>query len=169
MSARRPISGGQPSPLPAEARRAPTEAEWAALDEAQRRQVEEELWESDSVEQQEAEYKEAMAESERHLDAKVEARDTLREFFRQQRPNLFIAAELPVYYPGQKPIRPDLIAVVDVDPSGERAACHSYFTVFQGLPDFPLQAIISGRYVDTFERVDGRWRFAERRMTPWTS
>ncbi len=57
-------------------------------------------------------------------------------------------------------------AVVDVDPSGDRAECHSYFTVFQGLADFPLQAIISGRYVDTFERVDGAWRFAERRMVP---
>lgn len=57
-------------------------------------------------------------------------------------------------------------AVVEVDPSGNRAECHSYFTVFQGLADFPLQAIISGRYHDTFVRADGGWRFAERRMAP---
>ena len=57
-------------------------------------------------------------------------------------------------------------AVVDVAPSGDRAECRSYFTVFQGLTDFPLQAIISGRYHDTFVRVDGAWHFAERRMAP---
>jgi hypothetical protein len=38
----------------------------------------------------------------------------------------------------------------------------SYFTVFQALPDFPLQPIIAGRYHDAFERVDGTWRFADR-------
>lgn len=56
--------------------------------------------------------------------------------------------------------------VVELDPSGALAECHSYFTVFQGLADFPLQAIISGRYHDTFVRTDDTWRFAERRMAP---
>lgn len=80
----------------------------------QRLQVEDELLSSDSLEQ-EAEREEAMAEAERHLDIKVEARDTLREFFRRQRPDLYVAADIPVYYPGQKSIRPDLMAVTGVD------------------------------------------------------
>lgn len=80
---------------------------------AQRLQAEDRLLASDSVEQQ-ALREEAMAEGERHLDAKVEARDTLREFFRSQRPGLFVAADIPVYYPGQKAIRPDLLAVHEV-------------------------------------------------------
>ena len=48
----------------------------------------------------------------------------------------------------------------------DAASGRSYFTVFQGLPDFPLQAIIAGRYHDRFERVDGAWRFSERVMLP---
>lgn len=55
---------------------------------------------------------------------------------------------------------------VDLDTTGDRAAVRSYFTVFQGLADFPLQAIISGRYEDLVERLDGAWAFRERRMHP---
>ena len=34
--------------------------------------------------------------------------------------------------------------------------------MFQQTPELPLQAIASGRYHDTFERVEGIWRFATR-------
>ena len=40
----------------------------------------------------------------------------------------------------------------------------SYFVVLQQTPELPLQPIVSGRYRDRFERVDGVWRFAERRV-----
>ena len=43
-----------------------------------------------------------------------------------------------------------------------RASCRSVYTVFQQTPELPLQAIASGRYHDTFERVEGIWRFATR-------
>ncbi|MCB1005615.1 MAG: nuclear transport factor 2 family protein [Acidimicrobiales bacterium] len=57
--------------------------------------------------------------------------------------------------------------MVDVDDDGSTATARSSFTVLQALPDFPLQAIISGRYLDRFERDgDGAWRFVERRMIP---
>jgi 3-phenylpropionate/cinnamic acid dioxygenase small subunit len=46
------------------------------------------------------------------------------------------------------------------------AASRSCFTVFQSVADFPLQAIISGRYVDHFECVAGSWRFSRRQMLP---
>ena len=36
--------------------------------------------------------------------------------------------------------------------------------MLQGLPDFPLQPIVAGRYEDRFERAAGGWQFAERRM-----
>ncbi len=55
--------------------------------------------------------------------------------------------------------------VVNVE-GPERATGRSYFTVFQARPDFPLQAIIAGRYHDTFARVDGVWRFADRLILP---
>ena len=52
--------------------------------------------------------------------------------------------------------------IVDVDEAGGRATCRSYYTVMQKVEGFPLQPIICGRYHDTFERADGRWRFVFR-------
>ncbi|EHK77989.1 aromatic-ring-hydroxylating dioxygenase beta subunit [Sinorhizobium meliloti CCNWSX0020] len=45
----------------------------------------------------------------------------------------------------------------------------SYFTVHQELPGLPLQPIVTGRYVDTFERRDGKWRYASRWVQPASS
>ena len=36
---------------------------------------------------------------------------------------------------------------------------HSCFTVLQATPVLPLQPIAAGRYIDTFEKADGKWRF----------
>lgn len=57
-------------------------------------------------------------------------------------------------------------AIIDVDEVAGTATCRSYFTVFQALPDLPLQPIVAGRYHDRFERVEGHWRFCERKMMP---
>lgn len=40
----------------------------------------------------------------------------------------------------------------------------SSYLVFQATPDLPLQAIITGTYVDTFAPHGGAWRFVERRI-----
>jgi len=55
--------------------------------------------------------------------------------------------------------------VVEIEPP-DRACARSYFTVFQARPDFPLQAVICGRYHDAFERAGGAWRFADRLILP---
>jgi hypothetical protein len=52
--------------------------------------------------------------------------------------------------------------VIEADEPAGTAASRSYFMVLQQLKDFPLQAIIAGRYHDAFERVDGEWRLTER-------
>jgi 3-phenylpropionate/cinnamic acid dioxygenase small subunit len=44
-----------------------------------------------------------------------------------------------------------------------RAKARCYVLVVQATPNFPLQPVIAGTYEDRFERVDGVWRFAERR------
>jgi 3-phenylpropionate/cinnamic acid dioxygenase small subunit len=44
-----------------------------------------------------------------------------------------------------------------------RAKARCYVLVVQATPTFPLQPIIAGTYEDRFEKVDGAWRFAERR------
>lgn len=55
---------------------------------------------------------------------------------------------------------------LDIRQEGDTAHCESYFTVFQALPDFPLQAIISGSYSDSLQRVNGSWQFKTRSMLP---
>jgi 3-phenylpropionate/cinnamic acid dioxygenase small subunit len=53
--------------------------------------------------------------------------------------------------------------IVEVDEDAGTAECRSYYTVFQKVDDDQaLQPIITGRYVDRFERVDGTWRWAYR-------
>jgi 3-phenylpropionate/cinnamic acid dioxygenase small subunit len=52
--------------------------------------------------------------------------------------------------------------IVEVD--GGTASARSYYTVFQQTEELPLQAIIAGRYRDTFHRVDGTWCFDTREI-----
>ncbi|MBC2874165.1 MULTISPECIES: nuclear transport factor 2 family protein [Streptomyces] len=53
---------------------------------------------------------------------------------------------------------------VEVDERAGTAVARSYVTVLQAPPGLPLRPIAAGRYHDRFERHDGRWRFAERRV-----
>jgi hypothetical protein len=56
---------------------------------------------------------------------------------------------------------------IAVHPDGPgRAEGYSYFTVFQATETLPLQPIITGYYHDRFEKKDGAWRFAERKVNP---
>jgi hypothetical protein len=55
---------------------------------------------------------------------------------------------------------------IDVDDSGNHATAQSYISLFQGLPDFPPQAIFMGHYFDTFNKVDDVWRFDKREISP---
>jgi hypothetical protein len=52
--------------------------------------------------------------------------------------------------------------IIDFD-DDTHARCQTYFVVFQSAEGFPLQAIITGSYVDRFEKVGEDWRFTERR------
>jgi ketosteroid isomerase-like protein len=55
--------------------------------------------------------------------------------------------------------------IVEVDEGGDTAHARSYYTVMQAVPgSLALQPVISGRYRDWFERVDGSWRFTRRHM-----
>ncbi len=57
--------------------------------------------------------------------------------------------------------------IIELDDDGRGARVRSRFTVFQALPDFPLQPIITGHYDDRFALDDEqRWYFVERRMRP---
>lgn len=54
--------------------------------------------------------------------------------------------------------------IVEVDEEAGTGTCRSYFTVLQQTSKLSLQPIISGRYHDRFERVDGVWRFTHRHI-----
>ncbi len=55
----------------------------------------------------------AMPEGDRHFQAKVQAMDVLRGYFSRQQRQVYLGAELPVYYPGERRFAPDLLAVLD--------------------------------------------------------
>ena len=52
--------------------------------------------------------------------------------------------------------------IIEIDETAGRGTCRSYYTVMQQVGGGPLQAIICGRYHDTFERHAGDWRFCFR-------
>ena len=67
--------------------------------------------------------------------------------------------------PKTQHVTSNLIFRFDDDDRG--ASTRARFTVFQALPDFPLQPIITGHYEDRFAYDDARgWHFVERRMRP---
>ena len=53
---------------------------------------------------------------------------------------------------------------IEVDEEAGTSVSRSYFTALQALPGMVLQPIVSGRYLDRFERRDGQWRFVERHV-----
>ena len=54
--------------------------------------------------------------------------------------------------------------ILEVDDAAGQAQGRCTYVVFQSLPDFPLQPIVTGRYHDRFARESDTWRFRERRM-----
>ena len=88
---------------------APSVEEWEALSPAERASVVAAL----PGEVTDAEI--AMPEGERHFQAKVRALDALRGYFTRQRRRIYLAAEMPTYYPAEPRFAPDLFAVLDAD------------------------------------------------------
>lgn len=59
-----------------------------------------------------------------------------------------------------------IVANTVLQPAGDDAlVARSSYVVFQATDDLPLQPIITGRYVDRFERTAGAWRWVERRFS----
>jgi Uma2 family endonuclease len=88
---------------------APSAEEWAALSPAERAAVVAAL-------PGEVTYDEmAMPEGDRHAKAKARALDALRGYFTRQRRRIYLAQELPIYYPAEPRFAPDLLAVLEVE------------------------------------------------------
>jgi Uma2 family endonuclease len=88
---------------------APSVEEWAALSPDERADVVAAL-------PGEVTYDEmAMPEGDLHFKAKIRALDALHNYFTRQRRRIYLAAELPTYYPAEPRFAPDLLAVVDAE------------------------------------------------------
>lgn len=53
---------------------------------------------------------------------------------------------------------------IRVDDEAGTASARSYYCVTQATDDLPLQIIITGRYHDTFQLIEGEWWFATRTL-----
>ena len=88
--------------------RAPSEAVWSALGDLERRRVAAALpSELPRL---------SPPEGDEHRIPKERALEALREHFRRLRRRVYLSSELPVYYPAERVIAPDVIAVLDVEP-----------------------------------------------------
>src|SRR5690606_32622624 len=88
--------------------RAPSEAQWAKLNESERQRVADEL--PSELPRSEP------PEGDPHRIPKEQALDALGEHFRRIGRRLYLSSELPVYYPEERVFAPDVIAVLDVEP-----------------------------------------------------
>jgi 3-phenylpropionate/cinnamic acid dioxygenase small subunit len=53
---------------------------------------------------------------------------------------------------------------IEIAEDAERGVSRSYYCVVQATDVLPLQPIITGRYHDTFRKIDGAWWFDTRTM-----
>jgi Uma2 family endonuclease len=89
---------------------APTREEWEAMGAEERARVVKSLPAEVTWDEM------AMPEGDRHFRAKVRTLDMLKGYFKHPRREVYLGAELPVYYPGERRFAPDVVAVLDVDP-----------------------------------------------------
>lgn len=88
---------------------APSQEEWDALDEAEREAV------SAALPGEVTDAEMSPPEGDLHFKGKTRALDALRNYFKRQRRRIYLAPELPVYYPAEPRFAPDLLAVLDAD------------------------------------------------------
>ncbi len=90
-------------------------------------------------------------------EATVEGRDAVREMYQ---------ASTRIYPGAGTPMTKHVVtnARIEVDDDAGAASARSCYTVLQATDELPLQPIITGRYHDTFRRIDGTWWFDTRIM-----
>ena len=127
----------RPSPLvDPDDPRAPSAERWATLSPDERAAVLDSLPTEFPVDEA------APPEGDEHRLAKEMATDALTTFFERIGRRIYVSAELPVYYPGERMFAPDVLAVADVDTQQRKHWAVSHEG--KGL-DFILEVIVSGR------------------------
>ena len=89
-----------------------------------------------------------------HFEAKATAKDTLRGYFQRIGRRVYLACELPVYYPNEPMFAPDVIAVRDVELKHRMS--WSVSSEGQGL-DLALEVLWAGRAKKDLEENVARY------------
>jgi Uma2 family endonuclease len=119
--------------------RAPSMEIWEQLAPAERERI---------VDQLPSEIDLGPPEGDPHRIPKERGLQALDAFFRRIGRRVYLSAELPVYYPGERIFAPDLIAVTDVEP-GERMR---WVVAHEGRGlDFALEVTLEGSRKKDFE------------------
>jgi Uma2 family endonuclease len=90
--------------------RAPTHEEWLRLTPEERQRI------VDSLPENPVDPDAAPPEGTHHFKVRTGALSALDSYFKRRGRKVFLASDLAVYYPGEKPVAPDLFAVLDVEP-----------------------------------------------------
>ncbi|MFW5740196.1 MAG: Uma2 family endonuclease [Myxococcota bacterium] len=91
------------------------------------------------------EQRDAMTEGRPHFRAKSRALDMLGRHFRRIGRRVYLASEMPVLYPGERIIQPDLMAVLDVDDPGDDDERTAWVVQNEGKgPEFVLEVHFLG-------------------------
>lgn len=86
--------------------------------------------------------------------SRFEGRDTLRDLW----------GGAVKMYDGSPKVRHLVTNVsIELGDGGTTASASSYVLVMQALPELPLQPVAVSTHDDRFAKVDGEWRFTERR------
>ncbi|WP_437817629.1 Uma2 family endonuclease [Sorangium sp. So ce1078] len=96
----------------------------------------------------------SLPEGDFHFNAKVAARDTLGGYFQSIGKRVYLACELPVYYPAGRMVAPDLIAVRDVEV--KERACWSVSAEGKGV-DLAMEILWNERSKEELENIAARY------------
>ncbi len=148
-----------PGSLPVELPTVPSVEAWRAMTPAERLRVQVEINAALTVPA------ELMSEGQPHTRTKSRALDALGLHFKTIGRTVYLAEELAVLYPGKKPFSPDILAVLDVEPSedDERMA---WVVADEGKgPDLVLEVLHRGdRNKDLVQNVE---RYAQLGITEY--
>jgi hypothetical protein len=115
--------------------RAPPMDVWAALSPAERRRIVSSLPSEFPVSEANP------PEGDPHFNAKAGVKGVLGDHFARMGRRVYLACELPVYYPGERMFAPDVLAVLDVE-THER---HKWMVADEGKGlDLALEVLVSG-------------------------
>jgi Uma2 family endonuclease len=142
-------SGQVPTPSALERLIAPSAEQWRAMSPDQRQRF---LIEVNAALQEEHE-RVMMTEGRPHRRAKNRTLDRLGQYVRRSGRKIYLADDMAVHYPGEVPFEPDVLAVLEVEDTGDEDERLAWVVVDEGKgPDWILEVHYLGERAKDFVR-----------------